>query len=57
MKIRKKKYNSTSVYEETLDRIRYLYEVFDDVVVSFSGGKDSTALLLCCIDGARELGR
>ena len=57
MKIHKKKYNDTSVYQEALQRIRYLYESFDDVIVSFSGGKDSTALLLCCIDVARELDR
>jgi predicted phosphoadenosine phosphosulfate sulfurtransferase len=56
-KIHKKKYMDKNVYEMAKERIRYLYQNFDDVVVSFSGGKDSTAMLLCCIDVARELGR
>lgn len=56
-KILKKKYISQNVYEKALERIKYLYATFDDVVVSFSGGKDSTALLLCCVDVAKKLGR
>lgn len=56
-KIYKKKHLDKNVYEMALERIRYLYENYDEVRVSFSGGKDSTALLLCCIDVARELGR
>lgn len=56
-KIRKKKYVEASVYEKALERIEYLYANYDDVVVSFSGGKDSTAMLLCCIDVATKLGR
>lgn len=56
-KIHKKKYQEQNVYEAALDRIRYLYATFDDVIVSFSGGKDSTAMLLCCIDVATELDR
>lgn len=56
-KIRKKRYIEANVYEKALERIEYLYANFDDVVVSFSGGKDSTALLLCCIDVATKLGR
>jgi predicted phosphoadenosine phosphosulfate sulfurtransferase len=48
---------STNVYEESLNRIRYLYKRFDEVVVSFSGGKDSTVVLNCTIEVARELNR
>ena len=55
--IKPKKYLDINVYEKALERIRYLYSLYDDVTVSFSGGKDSTALLLCVIDVARELGR
>lgn len=55
--IRKQKRLDQSVYEAALERIRYLYSGFDDLVVSFSGGKDSTATLLCAIDVAEELGR
>ena len=56
-KIHKKKYIDQNVYEKALERIEYLYEVFDDVVVSFSGGKDSTAMLLCAIEVAEKIGR
>jgi len=56
-KIYKKKYQEANVYEAALSRIEYLYNTFDDVVVSFSGGKDSTAMLLCCIDVAVKLDR
>jgi predicted phosphoadenosine phosphosulfate sulfurtransferase len=56
-RIHKKKYTEINVYERTLQRIEYLFSVYDDVVVSFSGGKDSTAMLLCTIDVARKLGR
>lgn len=57
VKIRKKKQLKTNVYEEACERIRYLYQRFDKIMVSFSGGKDSTAMLLCAIDVATELGR
>lgn len=57
VKIRSKQMQEANVYEAALDRIRHLYATYDDVIVSFSGGKDSTALLLCCIDVATELGR
>ncbi len=56
-KIYKKKYIEQDVYHKALERIEYLYECFDDVVVSFSGGKDSTAMLLCAIEVAEKLGR
>lgn len=53
-KIRKKEYINKNVYQETLDRIRYIFDSFDKVVVSFSGGKDSTAVLNCTLQIARE---
>lgn len=46
-----------NVYEAALDRVRYTYEHFDEVFVSFSGGKDSTATLHVVLDVAHELGR
>ena len=56
-KIRSKKYTDQNVYDAALDRIRYCYKRFDNVVVSFSGGKDSTAVLNLTIEVARELKR
>lgn len=53
-KIRKKQYNAANVYDETLNRIRYIYDSFDKVVVSFSGGKDSTAVLNTALEVAKE---
>jgi predicted phosphoadenosine phosphosulfate sulfurtransferase len=57
VKIHKKKYIEQDVFEKAKERVRYLYNQYEDVVVSFSGGKDSTALLLVCLDVAKELNR
>lgn len=54
MKIRKKEWKDVNVFDESLDRIRYLYDRFDQVVVSFSGGKDSTAVLNTALIVAKE---
>jgi predicted phosphoadenosine phosphosulfate sulfurtransferase len=53
-KTRQKEHLTTNVWEEALIRMRYLYESFDKVVVSFSGGKDSTAVLNLAIEVAKE---
>jgi len=53
-KLRKKEYLETDVWSETLNRIRYIYDSFDKVVVSFSGGKDSTAVLNATLVVAKE---
>jgi predicted phosphoadenosine phosphosulfate sulfurtransferase len=57
MKTRPKQYSDKNVYEASLERIEYLYSRFDKIVVSFSGGKDSTAVLNLTIEVARKLGR
>lgn len=54
---RQKEYIEQDVYTESKDRIRYLYESFDNVVVNFSAGKDSTAVLNLTIEVAEELGK
>lgn len=56
-KIHKKKYINEDVYTKAKERMLKLYDQFDDVVLSFSGGKDSTAMLLCLIDVARSINR
>lgn len=43
-----------SVYLATQDRLKLLFEEFDNVYVSFSGGKDSGVLLNLCIDYIRQ---
>lgn len=53
-KVRKKEYINKSVYDEALDRVRYIYDRFDNVIVSFSGGKDSTAVLNIALEVAKE---
>ncbi len=52
-----KVYAEQDVYSAALDRVRTLYDRFDTVVVSFSGGKDSTAALNVVLEVARERGR
>lgn len=53
-KIRKKDYQASNVLEAAMDRMRYLYDSFDNVEIGFSGGKDSTVVLNIAIKVARE---
>ena len=50
-------YLDRNVYEEAIDRISYLFDEFDNVVVSFSGGKDSTVTLELALEVARRKNR
>jgi len=43
-----------SVWELSLERTHRIYDLFDNVAVSFSGGKDSTAVLNVTLEVARE---
>ena len=45
-----KVYKKTNVYEETQERLKYIFNEFDNIYVSFSGGKDSGLLLNLVID-------
>lgn len=46
-----------NVFETSLDRIRMIYDNFDEVVVSMSGGKDSTIVYQLALIVAKEKGR
>jgi len=43
-----------NVYEAALQRIELIFREFDNIYVSFSGGKDSGVLLNLCIDYIRK---
>lgn len=43
-----------NVYEAAQRRLKIIFEEFDNICVSFSGGKDSGALLNLCIDYIRK---
>lgn len=45
------------VFEAARERMRYVFSTYDKVVVSYSGGKDSTCCLEITIEVARELGK
>lgn len=45
------------VYEATSKRLDYAFEHFDNIIISFSGGKDSGVLAELAIQKARELNR
>ena len=46
-----------TVYEESLNRIRHLFDEFPNVVVGFSGGKDSTTCMELSMIVAKEKNR
>jgi predicted phosphoadenosine phosphosulfate sulfurtransferase len=50
-------YKSKNVYEETLSRLRRLFDDFPNVCVGFSGGKDSTVCLNMALKVAEEKNR
>ena len=49
-----KKYQKINVYEATKKRLKYLFEEFDQIIISFSGGKDSGVMLNMAIEYAKE---
>ncbi len=50
-------YRATNVYDAAIERIRWLFGEFENIVVAFSGGKDSTVVFNLTMQVARELGR
>lgn len=56
-RIGKKSYETRDVWDAAVARMRITYDRFDRVFVSFSGGKDSTAVLNVAMHVARERDR
>ena len=50
-------YGKQDVYEAGLDRIRFLFDEFPNVIVGVSGGKDSTVVYQLALQVAREKNR
>lgn len=52
-----KEYTNKSVLEAARERISYVFDNFDNVICSISGGKDSTVLCYLALQEARRRGR
>ena len=48
---------TTNVFEEALNRIRFVFDNCDDIIVSMSGGKDSTVVFNLAMIVAKEKNR
>jgi predicted phosphoadenosine phosphosulfate sulfurtransferase len=52
-----KKYLNKNVYDAAQERIKYIFDEFEHICVSFSGGKDSGVVLSLAIEEARKRNR
>ena len=50
-------YKSANVYEEAIKRINMVFDYKDDIIVTMSGGKDSTTVFNLALNIARERNR
>ena len=50
-------YLKDDVYTTAIKRIEYLYDEFEEIIVNFSGGKDSTVVLFLTLEVARRRNR
>ena len=48
-------YKKQNVYDATQERLKYIFDNYQNVLVSFSGGKDSGVLLNLCYDYATSI--
>jgi predicted phosphoadenosine phosphosulfate sulfurtransferase len=55
--IMKKRYLDVDCVSAAEERIEYLFNQYDKVIVNFSGGKDSTALLYITLRVAKRIGK
>jgi predicted phosphoadenosine phosphosulfate sulfurtransferase len=53
----KRKVEDISCYDAAVERVKETYKLFDNILVSSSCGKDSTAILNVTLEAARQLGR
>ena len=49
-----KKYLDINVYDALQDRLKFIFENFENIYVSFSGGKDSGLLLNLVLDYVKK---
>lgn len=49
-----KNYSDKNVYEATMERIAYLFSEFEQIIISFSGGKDSGVMMELALKFATE---
>lgn len=52
-----KEYTDKTVLEASIERISYIFDEFDNIIVSISGGKDSTVLCHLALKEAQKRGR
>lgn len=52
----KRVYKQQNVYDATLERLDFIFDNFERIYLSFSGGKDSGVVLNLCLDYMKERG-
>ncbi|MGL6024108.1 MAG: phosphoadenosine phosphosulfate reductase family protein, partial [Cetobacterium sp.] len=52
-----KKYTKENVYEKARERVGFIFDSFDKIYVSFSGGKDSSVCMHLACEEARRKGK
>jgi predicted phosphoadenosine phosphosulfate sulfurtransferase len=55
--LKKETVEGVNVYDAAIKRFEYLYDNFDKVIISFSGGKDSTVCLNLALEVAKKKNR